>query len=62
MPAEESGEWYWCLRHSAVEPADGCANNRRMGPYASAEEARNWRQRVEDRNEVWDDGDDGDDG
>lgn len=54
MPAAESGQYYWCLRHSAVEPAAGCAGNRRMGPYASAEEARNWRQRVEERNDAWD--------
>lgn len=49
-----SGQWYWCLKHAAVEPAAGCANSQRMGPYASAAEARNWRSRVEARNDSWD--------
>ncbi len=59
MSVSNSGPWYWCLRHSTVEPADGCAGTDRMGPYESAEEARNWRQRVAARNEAWDAEDEG---
>lgn len=55
MAADATGQWYWCFKHSAVEPPDGCANTDRLGPYASPEEARNWRERVHARNEAWDD-------
>ncbi len=54
MAPGEPDQWYWCLKHSTVEPPDGCANTHRMGPYESPEEARNWRRRVEARNEAWD--------
>ena len=48
-------EWYWCLRHQRVEGEDNmCGAEDRMGPYASADEARHWRERVEARNERWD--------
>ncbi len=58
MTSSASDQWYWCFRHAAVEPSDGCPGTDRMGPYASPEEARNWRQRVEARNEAWDAEDD----
>lgn len=58
MALDSAGTWYWCLRHSKVEPADGCAATDRMGPYATPEEARSWRERVQARNEDWDDEDD----
>ena len=29
------GEWYWCLKHHAVEPYDGCRSEERLGPYAT---------------------------
>lgn len=58
MRTAESEQWYWCFRHTAVERGPGCPNTDRMGPYASEEEARNWRERVLARNEAWDAEDD----
>ncbi len=47
-------QWYWCLRHQRVEAAEeACPAEYRMGPYASREEARAWREKVEQRNEAW---------
>jgi hypothetical protein len=54
----EAMRWYWCLRHRRVEPADeGCANDQRLGPYSSPEEAEHWKDKVEARNEAWDEED-----
>jgi len=51
-------QWYWCLEHSTVEPArEGCPADRRMGPYSSPEEARNWKARSEAREEAWEEED-----
>ena len=48
-------QWYWCLDHSAAEPADSpCPPDRRWGPYPSREAAEHWREKVESRNEAWD--------
>ncbi len=53
-----AGEWYWCLDHERAEPADeACAPAQRLGPYASKEEAIHWQDRVEARNEAWDEED-----
>ena len=54
MPDVASGQWYWCLRHQRVEPADGCANSERLGPYPTAEAAADWKATTEARNEEWD--------
>lgn len=48
------GEWYWCLKHGTVEPKGGCPDKDRLGPYPTPEAARHWRDRVSERNEVWD--------
>jgi hypothetical protein len=32
--------FYWCLEHQRVEPALGCANDIRMGPYETVELAQ----------------------
>lgn len=57
------GPWFWCLKHEAVEPRDGCAERHRLGPYATREEAeravqsvaeREQRLRAEDRE--WEEG------
>ena len=51
----EQGEWFWCLRHRRPESVgEACAAEQRLGPYASAEEARAWKDRVEARNDEWD--------
>ncbi len=49
-------QWYWCLDHGAAERAEagGCAPDRRLGPYASREEAENWKAQFEARNKAWD--------
>lgn len=48
-------EQYWfCLRHHAVEGLDGCKSADRLGPYASAEEAGRALDKVAERNESWD--------
>jgi hypothetical protein len=51
-------QWYWCLTHERVESAeerDDLENT--LGPYATEEAARNWRDTVESRNDAWDEED-----
>ncbi len=45
------GPWFYCLKHHAVEPRDGCAERHRLGPYATREEAELALQKVAERNE-----------
>ncbi len=53
--AGQGGQFFWCLRHDRVEERNqACEADQRMGPYASAEEARNWREKKDARNEKWD--------
>jgi hypothetical protein len=47
-------EYWYCLKHHAVEGEDGCRNQDRLGPYSSAEEASRALDKVEERNEEWD--------
>jgi hypothetical protein len=55
-----SGPWYWCLDHHKVEPEDGCANDRRMGPYETVQEAERAPERAKARSEQWDRDDEAD--
>ena len=50
------GMAYWfCLTHHAVEGEDGCDYKDRLGPYATTEaEAARALEKVEERNEEWD--------
>ncbi|TDE13495.1 SPOR domain-containing protein [Jiangella asiatica] len=48
------GPWYWCLDHEAVEPVDGCPNDRRLGPYETREEAQDAIARARARTEQQD--------
>ncbi len=50
-----SAEFYFCLKHHVVEPEEGCRAKDRLGPYATREEAEHALDRVEERNEAWDD-------
>lgn len=50
--------WYWCLRHERTERAGDCRAEDRLGPYATEADARAWRERVERRNDRWEDDDD----
>lgn len=53
-----AGEWYWCLEHERAEAADeACGAAQRLGPYRSKEEATHWQERVEARNEAWEEED-----
>ena len=48
------GQWYWCLKHHAVEPYQGCKAEDRLGPYATRDEAAAALDTVQQRNEQWD--------
>lgn len=48
------GQWYWCLTHHAVEPYDGCKDDDRLGPYATRDEAQHALEKVQERNDAWD--------
>ncbi|CCG02949.1 hypothetical protein [Blastococcus saxobsidens] len=45
------GPWFFCLKHDAVEPRDGCAERHRLGPYDTRQEAEHALQAVAERNE-----------
>jgi len=47
--------FYFCLTHHRVEGEGGCKAADRLGPYESADEAEHALERVEQRNEAWDD-------
>lgn len=49
-----SEAYYWCLDHERVEGEDGCPNYRRMGPYATAQEAEGALDRARARTAEWD--------
>ena len=46
--------WYFCLRHHAVESAQGCPARDRLGPYDSEEQAADALALVQQRNDDWD--------
>lgn len=47
-------EWYWCLTHQQAETADERDDpDNSLGPYPSAEAARDWKKTSEERNEAW---------
>jgi hypothetical protein len=59
----DQGPWFYCLKHHAVEPKDGCAERHRLGPYSTREEAEHALEKVAERNEkadaadeAWEDG------
>ncbi|WP_181311331.1 SPOR domain-containing protein [Nocardioides campestrisoli] len=47
-------QYWFCLTHHAVEGRDGCKNADRLGPYSTAAEAEQALERVQERNESWD--------
>ncbi|MGI9645416.1 MAG: hypothetical protein ACR2O6_08925 [Ilumatobacteraceae bacterium] len=53
-----TSEWYWDLRRSQAVPADerGAAEDM-LGPYPSKYEAEHWKDKVDERNQAWDDDD-----
>jgi len=53
-----NSEWYWDLRRNQAVPAsERGAGDHVLGPYPSRHDAENWRSKVEQRNEGWDDDD-----
>ena len=50
--------WWYCLRHNAVEPEDGCPGKDRLGPYPTREAAEHALDTVHQRNEEWEAADD----
>ena len=44
-------EYWYCLKHHAVEPREGSKNADRLGPYPA--EASRALEKVEERNEEW---------
>jgi hypothetical protein len=54
MCMTEQQSWWFCLKHMAVEPEDGCPGKDRLGPYPSKEEAAHALDTVHRRNEEWD--------
>jgi len=47
-------EYWFCLKHHTVEGEEGCRNADRLGPYATEAEAARALEKVEERNEEWD--------
>ena len=51
-------EWYWDLeRNTAVPASERGPGSQMMGPYPTRADAMNWRSKVEERNDGWDDAD-----
>jgi hypothetical protein len=50
----DDGQFWFCLKHHAVEGEDGCRNQDRLGPYATEDEAAHALDKVAERNQEWD--------
>lgn len=51
-------QWYWCLEHARPEPeSEACPQDKRLGPYDTEQDARNWKQLHEQREERWEEQD-----
>jgi hypothetical protein len=48
-------EWYYCIEHGTVEPKEGCRILDRIGPFPTRVEAEKALEKVEQRNQAWDD-------
>ncbi len=54
MSTTGQDQWYWCIKDQRAEQGLGCRAQDRLGPYATQEEAINWRESVKRRNKRWD--------
>jgi hypothetical protein len=46
--------FYWCQRHERVErQGETCPEGQLLGPYPSADAARDWKRQHEAREERW---------
>ncbi|MDI1464435.1 hypothetical protein QEZ54_26025 [Catellatospora sp. KI3] len=51
-------QYFWCVAHHRVETGkDRCPAKNLLGPYGTAAEAEQALQRVQERNEQWDEDD-----
>ncbi len=51
-------EWYWDLRRKrAVRADERGPGDDTLGPYATRYEAEHWKDKVDERNKVWDEAD-----
>jgi len=46
-------EYFYCLKHHAVEGRKGCRAADRLGPYPTEAEAARALEKVAERNEAW---------
>lgn len=46
--------FYYCLKHKGVEGEDGCPARDRLGPYPSRANAERALEKVQERNQSWD--------
>lgn len=50
--------WYWDLQlNIAVPAAERAAGDHVLGPYPTRRDAENWKAKLDERNEGWDDDD-----
>jgi hypothetical protein len=52
--SDDDDQWWFCLKHKAVEHGSECANVERLGPYATREEAEAALATAAERTEAWD--------
>ena len=50
--------FYWCRKHQRVEHSEHCGAAHILGPFPTAEAARDHQVVIEARNEAWDEADD----
>lgn len=48
------GEYWFCLKHHAVEGVEGCPNKDRLGPYATEAEAARALEHAAENTAAWD--------
>jgi hypothetical protein len=51
-------QWWFCLIHKVAEAGSGCANDLRLGPYDSQDQAIGALGRISERNDALDQEDD----
>jgi len=51
---ELTDAWFWCIEHSTVETRTGCKITDRLGPYPTRQAAAAALEKVDDRNDDWD--------
>lgn len=47
-------QFWYCLRHHRVEGQEGCSYADRLGPYPTEDAASRALEKVQERNEAWD--------